>query len=68
MTLRGRARTPHRAASAPAMKGLTVPTNPERAAAFTLLELLVAATITLLLAGLMLSVVRGTLDLAARAG
>lgn len=67
MTLRGRARTPHRAASAPAMKGLTVPTNPERAAAFTLLELLVAATITLLLAGLMLSVVRGTLALWQRA-
>lgn len=63
LSLKGRARTPFRAASATAMKGLTAQTHPKCVLAFTLLELLVAGTITLLLAGLMLSVVRGTLVL-----
>ena len=61
MIAEGRARIPFRAVSEPAVKGLTA--LPKTGPGFTLLELLVAVTITLVLAGLMLTVVTNTLTL-----
>ena len=61
MIAEGRARIPFRAVSEPAVKGLTA--LPRTGPGFTLLELLVAVTITLVLAGLMLTVVTNTLNL-----